>query len=177
MELQTDRLTLVAGTSELGHAELEDRERFGLLLEADIPPAWPPPLNDANSMMWFTRYIESNPGSEGWVAWYFLLKRPAQKPLAVGNGGFKGKADTSGTVEVGYSILEEYHRNGLAPEAVKALIRWAFTHNEVNRVIAHTFPKLRPSIRVMEKCGLTFAGNGSEEGTIMYALPREIFSR
>ena len=176
MELQTDRLTLVAGTSALGHAEVEDREHFATLLHAEVPSAWPPPLNDVDSMIWFTQYIESNPGSDGWVKWYFLLKRQGQRPLAVGNGGFKGTADPSGTVEVGYSILEEYHGKGLAPEAIKALIRWAFTHDGVHRVIAHTFPELRPSIRVMEKCGLTYVGKGAEEGTIMYELPRERFS-
>ena len=173
MELQTHRLLLVAGTSSLGHAEIEDRIRFAMLLNADVPPSWPPPLNDVESMLWFTRYIESNPNSDGWVKWYFLLKRQGELPLAVGNGGFKGKANPSGTVEVGYAILEEYQRKGLATEAVNALIRWALSHDEVNRVIAHTFPELRPSIRVMEKCGLTYGGKGDEEGTIMYEFPRE----
>ena len=176
MELQTDRLSLLAGTAALGHAEVDDRARFAKLLNAEVPSAWPPPLNDVDSMIWFTRYIESNPGSDGWTKWYFLLKRQGQLPLAVGNGGFKGKADPSGTVEVGYSVLEEYHGRGLAPEAIKELIRWAFSHDEVNRVIAHTFPELGPSIRVMEKCGLIYVGKGAEEGTIMYELPRERFS-
>jgi RimJ/RimL family protein N-acetyltransferase len=40
-------------------------------------------------------------------------------------------------------------------------------------VIAETYPHLTPSIGVMEKCGLAFAGEGSEEGVIRYELPRE----
>ncbi len=35
-------------------------------------------------------------------------------------------------------------------------------------IIAHTFPSLLGSIRVMEKCGLTFEGEGEEAGTIRY---------
>jgi RimJ/RimL family protein N-acetyltransferase len=41
--------------------------------------------------------------------------------------------------------------------------------------VAHTFPELTPSIRVMEKCGMVFAGHGPvEDGmqTIRYELTR-----
>jgi len=42
IEAHTERLRLVAGTLEIATAELEDRDRFGLLLEARVPPEWPP---------------------------------------------------------------------------------------------------------------------------------------
>lgn len=45
-------------------------------------------------------------------------------------------------------------------------------------VIAHTLPDLRPSIRVMEKCGFVFAGHGPlEDGieTVRYELTRQAF--
>ena len=69
---------------------------------------------------------------------------------AIGNGGFKGRPDADGSVEVGYSVMENYQRNGFAPEAVEALVDWAFGYREVQRVIAQTLPELRPSIRVLE---------------------------
>jgi ribosomal-protein-alanine N-acetyltransferase len=72
-------------------------------------------------------------------------------------------------------MLEAHQRNGYCTEAVKALIAWAFGHPAVQTVIAHTLPELAPSIRVMEKCGLSFAGEGpTEDGmqTIRYELPR-----
>jgi [ribosomal protein S5]-alanine N-acetyltransferase len=83
-------------------------------------------------------------------------------------------------VEIGYSMLEEHQGNGYCTEAVLALIGWAFRHPEVNIVIAHTLPGLASSIRVMEKCGLVFAGNGPfEDGvqTIRYELTRERFQQ
>jgi RimJ/RimL family protein N-acetyltransferase len=166
-----------AGTSEIGRAELEDRARFAELLDAEVPSGWPPPLNDKGSMTWFTEYLEANPDAVGWVAWYFLLNTPTRKSIAIGNGGFKGKPDATGTVEVGYSILEEYHRKGFASEAVGALIHWAFSHENVTRIIAHTFPDLQPSIRVLEKCGFACVGKGTEEGTVRFQLLREGWSQ
>ena len=103
-QLFTDRLRIIPGSAEMGRAELEDRVRFGVLLDATVPTDWPPPLNDENSMKFFTKYVEANPDSVGWAAWYFAMKRPDGGFTAVGNGGFKGEPDASGTVEIGYSI-------------------------------------------------------------------------
>lgn len=173
VELRTDRMWLVPGTAVLGRAELEDRSLFGRLLGARVPEEWPPPLNDEGSMTWFTEYLEASPEAVGWAAWYFLLKRTDGSSVVVGNGGFKGLPDTTGTVEIGYSILERHQRQGLAPEAVGALIGWAFSHDAVRRIIAQTLPDLRPSMRVLEKCGFSFVGQGLEEGAIMYELCRD----
>jgi len=169
-QLFTDRLRIIPGSAEMGRAELEDRDRFGVLLNATVPTDWPPPLNDENSMKYFTEYVETNPDSVGWAAWYFALKRPDGGFTAVGNGGFKGEPDASGTVEIGYSIMKKYQRKGLASEAVKALIVLAFSQEKVHRVVAQTFPDLTPSIRVLEKLGFTFVGDGEEKGSIMYEL-------
>jgi ribosomal-protein-alanine N-acetyltransferase len=76
-------------------------------------------------------------------------------------------------VEVGYGVLPEYRRRGYAVEATNALVERAFSFPEVTCVIAETYPHLEPSIGVMEKCGLAFAGEGSEEGVVRYELPRQ----
>lgn len=49
----------------------------------------------------------------------------------------------------------------------------ADTENEVSRVIAETFPNLKPSIRVLEKTGLRCIGQDSEEDVIRYDLLRK----
>ena len=177
MELQTNRLQIIAATSALGHAELENRKLFAHLLNAAVPSNWPPPLNDDASMAWFTNYLESNSNSSGWACWYFLLRMSSGERIAIGNGGFKGKPNNEGIVEVGYSVLEEYQRNGYATEAVRALVQWGFSHTEVTQIIAHTFPDLKLSIRVLEKSGFTYAGKGVEEGTVKYQLLRENYLR
>ena len=70
---------------------------------------------------------------------------------------------------------EKCQRNGYATEATRGLVAWAFDHQEVNRVLAETFPTLTGSIRVMENNGILFIGDGSEEGVIRYAVSRHEF--
>jgi len=172
----TDRLELIAGTPELARAEIGDRSLFSRLLGARVPASWPPPLNDADSMEWFARYLEENPDGVGWSCWYFVLRGgEAGGGVAIGNGGFKGKPTADGTVEIGYSLLAEYQGKGYATEAVRSLLAWAFSHPHVGCVIAETYPDLWPSIRVLEKSGFTHAGEDSGEGIIRFALSRAEF--
>jgi ribosomal-protein-alanine N-acetyltransferase len=79
-------------------------------------------------------------------------------------------------VEIGYSIVPEVHRRGIATEAIKLLIGYAFTNPDVRRVKAETLPRLIPSIGVLEKCGFrqTVEGFDPEEGkTLHFALDRK----
>jgi RimJ/RimL family protein N-acetyltransferase len=151
---------------------LEDRVRFAAAIDANIPDDWPPPLNDEASMHWVLDHLRAHPHAIGWTKWYFMLARSGQGALLIGNGGFTGAPSDDGTVEVGYSIVETHQRNGYAPEAVHGLLAWAFSHANVTRVIAHTLPELQPSIRVLEKCGFAFVGDGAETGTIQFELIR-----
>jgi len=170
--LDTPRLRLVPATAALVRAELAGRDVFAARLGAAVPAAWPPPLNDEASMTWIAAMLEEDPDACGFVAWYFLLRDPGGGLTAIGTGGFKGRPDEDGTVEVGYSVLETHHRRGYAPEAVEALVAWAFAHPDVRRVIAHTLPDARPSRRVLEKCGFGFVGPGTEEGAVMFEKRR-----
>lgn len=105
--------------------------------------------------------------------WYFILCGSERQ--LIGNGGFKGRPK-DGMAEVGYSILPEFQRKGFATEATRALIDWAFSHPEVDRVAAETLPELEPSLGVMRKCGMKYVGRGApEEGveTVRYEVTRE----
>ena len=177
LRLTTSRLELVAGTVALAQAEIDDLPALAQMLDVPLPAQWPPPLNDENSQKFFLdALLKAAPADAGWQLWYCLLREPR---VLLGSAGFKG-IPADGLVEIGYSMLEEHQRNGYCTEAVRALIGWAFQHPEVNKVIAHTLPGLVPSIRVMEKCGLIFAGNGPLEDdvqTVRYELTRERFQQ
>ena len=69
--------------------------------------------------------------------------------------------------------METYQKNGYAAEAVQSLVEWAFNVGDVNCIIAETFPDLLASIRVLEKNGFKFLGQGSEEQIILYELRRK----
>lgn len=177
LRLITTRLELVAGTVALAKAEIDNLPALARLLDVPLPAHWPPPLNDENSQRFFLdALVNAEPGHAGWQLWYCLLRQPR---VLLGSAGFKG-IPAGGLVEIGYSMLEEHQRNGYCTEAVRTLIDWAFQHPEVNMVIAHTLPDLAPSIRVMEKCGLVFAGSGPlEDGvpTVRYELTRQRFQQ
>lgn len=167
--LETARLVLRAATAELARAELAGAAAFARALDAGIPPGWPPPFNDESSMRWILDALEADPGACGWLSWYFLLKDAAGgRATAVGTGGFKGRPDRHGTVEIGYSVMETHQRQGIAPEAVGALVAWAFGQPGVTRIIAHTLPDGRASMRVLAKNAFEYVGPGLEEGTVLF---------
>jgi RimJ/RimL family protein N-acetyltransferase len=130
---------------------------------------WPPPLNDENSMKYTIDYLKRNPEAVGWAAWYFVAMK--HKPVVIGQGGFKG-VPVAGTVEIGYSLIPIFQKQGYGMEAVAALLDWAFGHEEVDRVIAETLPELTASIRLLEKSGFKNIGQGSEEGVTRFELSR-----
>jgi len=76
--------------------------------------------------------------------------------------GFKGRP-VDGTCEIGYSVLASFQGSGYATEASRELIRWAFSHRDVERVTSETLPDLLDSLRLMEKCGMRFIGDGNPE--------------
>jgi len=176
--IETKYLELIAANLEMVTAEINDLSRLQKLLNAKISNNWPPPLNDEESMSYFKKFIEENPDGLGWGMWYFIRIQPDESGrMAVGNGGFKGIPSEDGIVEIGYSILPEFQKKGYATEAVNGLLKWAFLHPQINRVIAETLPELHPSIRVMEKNGFVFVGEGVEKGVIRYELSREHFEK
>ena len=169
IRLRTERLELVAATPESERAARTGGEALAAHLNARATSAWPPPLS-ADVQGYWEAMLAEDPTALGWTSWYWLLVADGESQL-VGYGGFKGKP-TNGDCEVGYSVIETHHRRGLATEGTRALVDWAFTHDDVQLVSAHTLPELVPSIGVLDKLGFTLLGAGAEAGTIRYELRR-----
>jgi ribosomal-protein-alanine N-acetyltransferase len=164
---------LVAGTADLVRAQISDPGRFGLLLEAQIPPAPKQEPDHQDAMEIMAQALEKGPEQLGWWCWYFVLDdRVSGHRVAIGDGGFKGPPDDEGTVEIGYSLLPPYRNRGYTTEAVKALVSWAFQHPQVTRVIAEALPGNLASVRVLLKAGFSEAGPGSERNHIRFELSR-----
>lgn len=173
LTITTDRLELIAGTREMARAEVDDRALVFRLLQAEHPADWPPPLNDEQSARYFADRLDESPDQVGWLLWYVTLRqRRHRRRVIIGNIGFKGRPDADGAVEVGYSMRPAFQGRGYATEAAHGLVAWAFTHPEVRRVVADTFPHLTPSIRVLEKNGFHRVGPGAAPGTLRFELLR-----
>ncbi len=169
--VKTDRLELVCGNLELARVEVFNQQQISALLNAEVPNNWPPPLNDAASAEFFLNYAENNQDALEFGMWYIILA-DGEKREAIGNIGFKGKPDEAGTIETGYSIVENHQRKGYASEAVAGLLKWAFNQPSVEKVIAETLTNGFPSQKVLKKNGFTFIGEGSEPGVIRFELKK-----
>lgn len=167
--VKSRRLNLIATTTELIKKDIAGSEQLATALGVTAPDSWPPDLYGPSAMRYALEQL-GDPTEQCWSFWY--LTTPDEPKELVGICGFKGRPDASGSVEVGYSVLESFRRKGLASEAVGSLVGWAFTHHNVNEVSAETFPYLTQSIRVLEKNGFVLTGPGSEAGVVRYAVKR-----
>ena len=95
--------------------------------------------------------------------WYAIWMIELKDGTHIGELCFKGLS-ADGIAEIGYGISEEYRNNGYATEAVKAVLDWAFAHQEVIAVEAETDPNNTASKRVLEKCEFALNGVIGEEG-------------
>ncbi len=144
-------------------ALLRDKRDLAEILHVSIPDSWP------NFPEAFSVLINESDASEqfptDWHGYFFILPTGS---ILVGNGGFKGKPDKSGTVEIGYEIASEHWNRGFATEAVQGMIAYAFAHPEVQAVIAHTLAQINASNTVLKKVGMTFIAelDDPEEGRI-----------
>lgn len=102
--------------------------------------------------------------------WYTMWIIELYNGVRIGDLCFKGLA-SSGIVEIGYGILEEYQGQGYATEAVKVVTDWAFQSSKVVAIEAETDAQNTASQRVLEKCGFIANGEWGNEG------PRFVLSR
>lgn len=168
--IQSRRLSLIACTRELIGKDIEGSENLAEVLGTVVPQDWPPALYGRTAMRFALMQLD-DPAEQGWSFWYLTTKQ--EQGELVGIASFKGRPDTAGSVEISYSIISSFQRQGLATEAVAALVGWAFSHYNVKEVSAETFPYLRQSIRVLEKNGFHLTGPGSEAGVVRYVVSRE----
>ncbi|CAI8732344.1 MULTISPECIES: GNAT family N-acetyltransferase [Bacillus] len=130
MELQTKRLKLIACNPDFVSTISSEEYEIGEHIEEH--------LNE----------LKKDPTILGWGVWFVVNK---QNNRIIGDIGFKGKPSLENTVEIGYGLVPSAQKNGYATEAVKAVIEWAFTSNQVNKVIAECLEDNIPSIRVLER--------------------------
>lgn len=129
-----------------------DRGELATLLQVTLPKHWPH-FPDAFSPT-ANEPADANPGLTHWRGYFFIC--PASKIL-VGNGGFKGPPDRSGTVEIGYEIAADYWHRGFATEAAQGMIDYAFAQKEVRTVMAYTLAEKNASNRVLQKVGMRYS--------------------
>lgn len=95
-------------------------------------------VEDEKNYLWYTN-------------WQVVLK---DENRIIGGITFKGLPNGVGEVEVGYGTDEEYQNRGYMTETLGSLIKWAFTQEGVESIIAETEKSNKPSQRVLDKVGM-----------------------
>ncbi|HET9438767.1 MAG TPA: GNAT family protein [Longimicrobiales bacterium] len=172
MHIITPRLHLIPATLELLNAEQRGPAALSAFIGAYVPPNWPPDLYDEPAMRWTMDQL-AKPHADGrWYLHYFVLQSRNSAPdVVVGAGGYVGPPDPAGVVEIGYSILPEYQRRGLAAEAAAGLANNAFL-KKARVVVAHTLEGDPASGGVLMKNGFRSAGMGPQPGTARYEITK-----
>jgi ribosomal-protein-alanine N-acetyltransferase len=169
--IETARLQLVPAS--LGHvrAEMDDRPQFARMLNADVPDNWPPE-SARDALPLFLAWMEAAPDQEGWFGWYaLLLASNGAPPTLVGGGGFLGPP-AAGEVQIGYSMLPQFQRRGIATEMVAGLVVWALSQNQVGCIVAETEWENPASVQVLKKIGFSSQGATNAAGGMRFELRR-----
>ena len=171
--IETERLQLIP--CELHHFEaiLTDHQKLASLLQVKLAENWLGFDAAQEAMRPSYQHLKSHPEILGW--WTYLFVHKPDQTL-IGVGGFKGLVNEVGMVELGYAIATAYRRRGLAIEATRGMIKYAFQHPEIKRVDAHTLPEKNASTTVLEKAGMKFIGpvNDPDDGEVWHwSLSRE----
>ena len=92
-----------------------------------------------------------------------------------------------GVADLGYRLLQNHWRKGLASEGARELLRYGFDDVGLDRIIAQTLTVNAGSRAVMERVGLSYVrsfptsmtepAEGVEEGEVEYEMTREQWGR
>jgi RimJ/RimL family protein N-acetyltransferase len=168
--LRTARLDLVAATAAHLEAELEAPERLGRMLGVRVPAGWPPGLHDHDAIRFFCERLRSGGASAiGWYVWYVVRRAAGKHPaVLVASVGYFGPPE-AGTVEIGFSVVDAYRREGIATEAIGALTARALAIPGTKQVLAHTAADNVASRMALRRAGFTETGAGAEPGSRRFA--------
>ncbi len=170
-DMQTGPLLLVAITPAMMAADQRgDLQELARLVDAKITGEWPPSDWEPHVFDFILKQYANEPQTLGWHRYVVLVERFGFKRTLVGAAGAFPKQ--FGDVEIGYSTLPEFQRRGYATAAARKIVEYLFTLETVRSVSAQTYRHLPESIKVMERCGLTYDGDGDERDTIRYRRRR-----
>ena len=155
--IQTSRLQILPCSLQYFEALLQGNDVLGELLSIDIPEYW---TEYPEMVLVAYDKLRNDPSMLGWF--FYLVVHRLDRRL-IGAGGFKGRPNEEGIVEIGYEIAAAYREQGYGTELAEALIRFAFGHTYVNKLVAHTEEEYNASVKILQKSGMHFVGEISDK--------------
>ena len=148
--IETDRLILRAWKSE-------DMPSFAKMnRDARVMRYFPSTLSDEQTESFYNR-IQSEFERNGWGLYAVEIKSTGEFIGYVGLHEIGFDADFTPGVEIGWRLAADYHNQGYATEAAKAVLSLAKSVG-IERLFSFTAKINAPSERVMQKIGMVKAG-------------------
>ena len=148
--IRTARLCLMPCSLDVALSVVNDHSVIRTMPGISLPDDWP--AKDLMGILpWYVKQLRSDPEMYGWGIWLMIDSSSKQ---VIGDIGFKGRPE-NGAVEIGYSVIPRRRRQGYASEAASAIVEWAFGHKEVDTIKGECEKDNIPSIRILEKLGMT----------------------
>lgn len=139
----------------------DDRAAAERAAGATLPPQWPNRALVEQAFYASVEAIRADPERRLWGD-RLCISRDGERRV-LGSVVFHGRPDDDGVAEIGYGIAEAAQGAGIASEATKACVDWAFRQPFVQAVRATTFSWHKPSLRIMEKLGMHHVGTEQHE--------------
>jgi ribosomal-protein-alanine N-acetyltransferase len=146
-QLTTERLILIPFTSPFCKNIINNDYRDLIVMGLKRGISWPDDdvLETLPRIIVNLSKVEAPTGFESWM----IIKKGTLE--IIGDLGFKGVNAENGTIDIGYGIIKEERRKGYAEEAVKELVKWAFSNEKVKEITANCLTENRCSINLLTK--------------------------
>ena len=115
---------------------------------------WEPHESEAYSQKYLS-YLQSRYRAGDFYDWAVIWRETGKM---IGTCGFTRFNTDANSAELGYVLNPSFWGMGIAPEAVRAVMRFGFTELQLHRLEARYMVGNDQSRRVMEKVGMTFEG-------------------
>lgn len=148
--LQTERLLL----RKMMKSDSHDMFEYARQEEVTRYLLWDPHQSESYTAK-YLNYIQSRYRSGDFYDWALVVKDTYKM---IGTCGFTRFHTEANGAEVGYVLNPAYWGQGLAAEAVRAVIRFGFVELRLHRIEARYMEGNDRSRRVMEKAGMTYEG-------------------
>jgi RimJ/RimL family protein N-acetyltransferase len=174
--MRTARLRLVPVNVENAGALWMILQQPDLRTYQDLPNVGAPAFTELVSR----RPKRLYPGASGRFEWLIHVAK-LRKPIGWVSLRIAERDLSAG--EIGYSIVRDVRGQGIASEAVQALLGEAFEEAGLTRVNAYCVPENMPSRRLLERAGFVFEGvlphgatvSGTPVDVLMHRLDRELW--
>ncbi len=152
----TSRLELVSISPSFLEALLAGRPFIAEgIARLSLPRGWPDE-HDERFLHVRLQDMRDDPDTQRWLVRAMVIRRDPLRPM-IGHVGFHGPPK-DGALELGYTVMPQYRRQGYAREAALGMMDWAAREHAINRFLVSISPDNEPSLALAEKMGFQRIG-------------------